>query len=48
MMALYEVAIDFKFKKEITASSVMQSRFVILKKESDKIGWRIQSEGNGP
>jgi hypothetical protein len=44
----YEVTIDFKFNKEITSSSGRQTRFVILKKESDKIGWRIQSEGTGP
>ena len=44
----YEVTIDFKFKKEITSSNGKQSRFVILKKESEKSGWRIQGEGTGP
>lgn len=44
----YEATIDFKFKKQITSSNGKQSRFVILKKESEKSGWRIQSEGTGP
>jgi hypothetical protein len=44
----YSVTIDFKFKKEITSSNGIQSRFIILKKESEKSGWRIQSEGTGP
>jgi Tfp pilus assembly protein PilX len=44
----YSVTIDFTFKKEITSSSGKQPRFIILKKESDKSGWRIQSEGTGP
>jgi hypothetical protein len=44
----YAVTVDFEFKKEIAASNGKQTRFVILKKESDKSGWRIQSEGTGP
>jgi len=44
----YAVTIDFQFKKEITNSNGEQLRFVILKKESEKSGWRIQSEGTGP
>jgi len=44
----YAVTIDFKFKKEITSSNGKQPRFIILKKESGKSGWRIQSEGTGP
>lgn len=44
----YEATIDFKFKKEITSSNGKQPRFIILKKETDKSGWRIQSEGTGP
>lgn len=44
----YSVTIDFTFKKEITSNSGKQTRFIILKKESDKSGWRIQSEGTGP
>lgn len=43
----YAVTIDFKFKQEITSNSGKQTRFIILKKESDKSGWRIQSEGTG-
>ncbi len=31
-----------------TSSNGVQLRFIILKKESEKSGWRIQSEGTGP
>jgi hypothetical protein len=44
----YAVTVDFKFKKEITSNNGKQTRFVILKKESEKSGWRIQGEGTGP
>lgn len=44
----YVATIDFKFDKEITSNSGKQTRFVILKKESDKSGWRIDGEGTGP
>lgn len=44
----YAVTIYFKFKQEITSSSGIQTRFIILKKETAKSGWRIQSEGTGP
>lgn len=44
----YSVTIDFRFKKEITSNNGKQTRFIILKKESDKSGWKIQSEGTGP
>jgi hypothetical protein len=44
----YEATVDFKFKKVITSDSGIQPRFIILKKESEKSGWRIQSEGTGP
>ncbi|ODA41642.1 DUF4829 domain-containing protein [Desulfosporosinus sp. BG] len=44
----YAATVDFKFKKEITSNSGKQPRFIILKKESDKSGWRIDSEGTGP
>lgn len=43
----YAATIDFKFKKEIMSNSGKQTRFIILKKESDKSGWRIDSEGTG-
>ena len=46
--AEYAITIDFKFKKDITSNSGKQTRFIILKKESDKSGWRIDSEGTGP
>ena len=44
----YAAIIDFQLYKEITSSSGKQTRFIIMKKESDKSGWRIQSEGTGP
>lgn len=44
----YEATVNFKFKKVITSNSGVQPRFILLKKESDKSGWRIQSEGTGP
>jgi hypothetical protein len=44
----YEATVDFKFKKVITSDNGTQPRFIILKKESEKSGWRIQSEGTGP
>lgn len=44
----YAVTIDFKFKKVITSESRKQMRFITLKKESQKSGWRIESEGTGP
>ena len=44
----FDVTVYLKFKKEITSTSGMQGRFIILKKESDKSGWRINSEGTGP
>jgi hypothetical protein len=44
----YAAIVNFKFKKEITTDSGKQTRFIILKKESDKSGWRISSEGTGP
>jgi hypothetical protein len=44
----YAAKVNLKFKKEITSNSGKQIRFIILKKESDKSGWRISSEGTGP
>ena len=44
----YAVTIDFKFNKEITSNNGKQTRFIVLKKESDQSGWRIDSEGTGP
>ncbi len=44
----YAVTIDFQFKKVITSDGGKQTRFVILKKESNTSGWRIHSEGTGP
>ncbi len=44
----YEATIDFRFKKVITSDDGVQSRFIMLKKESEKSGWRIESIGTGP
>lgn len=44
----YEATIDFTFKKVITSDDGVQSRFIMLKKESEKSGWRIESIGTGP
>ena len=44
----FDVTVYLKFKQEITSNSGIQTRFIILKKESDKSGWRIESEGTGP
>ena len=44
----YQVKVDFDFKKLITADDGVWPRFVILKKESEKSGWRIDAVGTGP
>jgi hypothetical protein len=44
----YQVKVDFDFKKLITADDGVWPRFVILKKESEKSGWRIDGIGTGP
>jgi beta-lactamase regulating signal transducer with metallopeptidase domain len=44
----YMVEVDFDFKKSITSDDGVQPRFVILKKETEKSGWRINSIGTGP
>lgn len=44
----YQVKVDFDFKKLITANDGVWPRFVILKKESEKSGWRIDGVGTGP
>ncbi|AUS98764.1 DUF4830 domain-containing protein [Clostridium thermosuccinogenes] len=44
----YMVEVDFDFKKSITSDDGVQPRFVILKKETEKSGWRINSTGTGP
>jgi len=41
----YDVTVDFRFKKFITSSDGIQPRSLILKKESQKSGWRIKREG---
>lgn len=44
----YQVKVDFDFKKLITSDDGIWPRFVILKKESEKSGWRIDAIGTGP
>ena len=44
----YQVKVDFDFKKLITADDGVWPRFIILKKESEKSGWRIDGVGTGP
>ncbi|MCR4436562.1 MAG: DUF4829 domain-containing protein [Clostridiales bacterium] len=46
-----EQVIKDTFKKSFdinVTDSGIQPRFIILKKESEKSGWRIQGEGTGP
>lgn len=47
-MAEYMIEVDFDFIKPITSEDGVWPRFVILKKESERIGWRINSIGTGP
>ncbi|TZE82101.1 DUF4829 domain-containing protein [Calorimonas adulescens] len=44
----YQVKVDYDFKKLITADDGIWPRFVILKKESEKSGWRMEGVGTGP
>lgn len=44
----YQVKVDYDFKKFVTADDGIGIRFVILKKESEKSGWRIDGVGTGP
>ncbi|NTV89162.1 MAG: DUF4829 domain-containing protein [Clostridiales bacterium] len=43
----YEVILDYRFRKLITSESGEQPRFIIMKKESERSGWRIQGEETG-
>lgn len=45
---VYQAAVDFDFKKPITSDDGIWPRFVMLKKESEKSGWRIDGIGTGP
>lgn len=44
----FAVEADFDFKKVITADDGIWPRFVIVRKESEKSGWRIEGVGTGP
>lgn len=44
----YQVKVDFDFVKPITSDDGIWPRFVILKKEAEKSGWRIDGVGTGP
>lgn len=43
----YWVNVDFRFDKEMTAYNGVSPRIVIMKKEAEKSGWRIDSVGTG-
>jgi len=44
----YQVKVDYDFIKPITADDGVWTRFILLKKESEKSGWRIDGIGTGP
>lgn len=44
----YEVLADFKFIEPITSENGVFPRFVIMRKETEKSGWRIDDIGTGP
>jgi len=44
----YMVEVDFDFKKAITSDDGVWPRFVVLKKEVERSGWRIDGIGTGP
>jgi hypothetical protein len=44
----YRITVDYRFKKDITTSSGVQPRFILLRKETEKGGWRIVDVGTGP
>ncbi len=47
-MLEYMVEVDFDFKKQITSNDGIAPRFVLIKKEAEKSGWRIDGIGTGP
>jgi beta-lactamase regulating signal transducer with metallopeptidase domain len=44
----YQVKVNYDFVKPIISDDGVWTRFVILKKESEKSGWRIDGVGTGP
>lgn len=44
----YQVNVDFDFKQPITADDGIAPRFIKMKQESEKSGWRIDDIGTGP
>lgn len=44
----YRVDVYFDFKKPIVSDDGVWPRFAILKKETEKSGWRIDGIGTGP
>lgn len=44
----YQVSVDYEFEEPIVENNGVRTRFVILKKESKKGGWRIDGVGTGP
>ena len=45
---MYKVDLMIEFDKEITSENGNNTRFIVLTKESENLGWRIRSIGTGP
>lgn len=44
----YEVTVDFDYKVPYLTENGISPRYIVLKKETEKGGWRINSIGTGP
>lgn len=44
----YEIKADYDYIKQITEGDGEKTKFFLLKKESDQLGWRIESIGTTP
>ena len=44
----YQVKVELDFKKFITSEDGICTRFIIMKKETEQSGWRIEGIGTGP
>lgn len=47
-MIEYQVEVDFDFIEPVTSDDGIGQRFILMKKETDKSGWRIDGIGTGP
>lgn len=45
---LCTVVVDLNVKRPVTYDSGRQTRFIIVRKETERTGWRIESIGTGP